>query len=159
MNLQSLAAGAAVVLKERKETISVAESSAGGLISAGLLSVPGASAYYAGGTVIYTKASRKVFLELPMDELKGLKPLTSEMGLFFARSIKQTMGSDWGIAELGVAGPGGTPYSKEVGISVIALAGPEEASEIVITGHDDREKNMFEFSTRAFQLIERTLSA
>ena len=70
MNLQSMAEGAAKLLKERKETISVAESSAGGIISAGLLSVPGASAYYACGTVIYTKASRKIFLELPMDELK-----------------------------------------------------------------------------------------
>ena len=158
MNLQSMAAGAATLLRERKETISVAESSAGGIISAGLLSVPGASAYYAGGTVIYTKASRKIFLELPMDELKGLKPLTGEMALVFARSIQRTMGSTWGIAELGVAGPGGTPYSDEVGISVIALAGPDEVNETVITGHDDREKNMFEFSSRAFQLIERTLA-
>jgi nicotinamide-nucleotide amidase len=79
MKLQSMAQGAAALLKERKETIAVAESSAGGVISAGLLSVPGASAYYAGGTVIYTKASRKVFLDLPMDELTGLKPLTEEM--------------------------------------------------------------------------------
>ena len=140
MNLQSMAEGAAKLLKERKETISVAESSAGGIISAGLLSVPGASAYYAGGTVIYTK------------------PLTGEMALVFARSIQRTMGSTWGIAELGVAGPGGTPYSDEVGISVIALAGPDEVSETVITGHDDREKNMFEFSSRAFQLIERALA-
>ena len=158
MNLQSMAEGAAKLLKERKETISVAESSAGGIISAGLLSVPGASAYYSGGTVIYTKASRKIFLELPMDDLKGLKPLTGEMALVFARSIQRTMGSTWGIAELGVAGPGGTPYSDEVGISVIALAGPDEVSETVITGHDDREKNMFEFSSRAFQLIERALA-
>jgi nicotinamide-nucleotide amidase len=159
MNLQSMAQGAAAQLKDRKETISVAESSAGGIISAGLLSVPGASAYYAGGTVIYTKESRKIFLELPMDELKGLKPLTEEMAMVFARAVRDTMGSDWGIAELGVAGPGGTPYSKEVGISVMALAGPKEASETVITGHDDREKNMFEFSAKAFQLIERTLSS
>ena len=159
MDLQSMAQKASVLLKERKETISVAESSAGGLISAGLLSVPGASAYYAGGTVIYTKESRKVFLDLPMEQLKGLKPLTEEMAMVFARSIRESMGSDWGIAELGVAGPGGTPYSKEVGISVIALAGPTESSETVITGHDDREKNMFEFSDRALQLIERTLAS
>ncbi len=159
MNLQTMAAGAAALLKERKETISVAESSSGGIISAGLLSVPGASSYYAGGTVIYTKASRKVFLELPMDQLKGLKPLTGDMALVFARAIKQALDADWGIAELGVAGPGGTPYSKEVGISVIALAGPDEVSETVITGHDNREQNMFEFSTRAFQLIERTLAS
>ncbi len=158
MNLQIMAEGAAARLKARKETISVAESSAGGIISAGLLSVPGASAYYAGGTVIYTKASRKIFLELNMEELKGLKPLTGEMALFFARAIQRTMNSDWGIAELGVAGPGGTPYSDEVGISVIALAGPSEVSETIITGHDDREKNMFEFSSRAFQLIESTLA-
>jgi PncC family amidohydrolase len=159
MNLQSMAQGAAALLRERKETIAVAESSAGGIISAGLLSVPGASAYYSGGTVIYTKASRKVFLDLPMDELKGLKPLTPEMAMVFAHSIRNSMGSDWGLAELGVAGPGRTPYSEEVGISVIALAGPTDNSEVVVTGHDDREKNMFEFSARALQLIERTLSS
>ena len=159
MKLQSMAQGAAALLKERKETIAVAESSAGGVISAGLLSVPGASAYYAGGTVIYTKGSRKVFLDLPMDELKGLKPLTEEMAMVFARSIRHSMSSDWGLAELGVAGPGTTPYSDEVGISVIALVGPASNSEIVVTGHGDREKNMFEFSARALQLIERTLSS
>jgi len=159
MNLQLMATGAADLLKKQKQTISVAESSAGGLISAGLLSVPGASAYYAGGTVIYTKESRKVFLDLPMDQIKGLKPLTEEMAMVFARSIRESMGATWGIAELGVAGPGGTPYSKEVGISVIALAGPVEASETVITGHDDREKNMFEFAARALQLLERTLGS
>lgn len=147
----------AKMLTERGETIAVAESSTGGLISANLLMVPGASAYYAGGTVIYTKESRKIFLNLPMAKLKGLKPLTEDMAMVFAETVKQDLSADWGLAELGVAGPGGTPYSKEVGISVIALTGPASTSIIVRTGDNDREKNMHRFTEGAFSLIENTL--
>jgi nicotinamide-nucleotide amidase len=149
----------AKMLKARGETIAVAESSAGGLISANLLMVPGASAYYAGGTVIYTKASRKVFLNLPIDRLKGLKPLTEDMAMVFAETIKQDLQATWGLAELGVAGPGGTPYSHEVGISVIALSGPMDASIIVRTGINEREKNMHLFTEEAIGLIETTLAS
>ncbi|MFT5210769.1 MAG: nicotinamide-nucleotide amidase [Flavobacterium sp.] len=149
----------AKMLKARGETIAVAESSTGGLISANLLMVPGASAYYAGGTVIYTKASRKVFLNLPIDRLKGLKPLTEDMAMVFAETIKQDLQATWGLAELGVAGPGGTPYSHEVGISVIALSGPMDASIIVRTGINEREKNMHLFTEEAIGLIETTLAS
>lgn len=157
MSLTTLASPAAERLKARKETIAIAESSTGGLISASLLAVPGASAYFLGGTVIYTRQSRKVFLELPMDELKGVKPLTEEIARIFAEAIRASLDATWGIAELGVAGPSGTPYSSEAGISVIAVAGPIVSSEKVVTGHNDREKNMHQFSERALSLLERTL--
>lgn len=157
MDIDSLRDSVAELLKDRRETIAVAESSTGGLISANLLAVPGASAYYFGGTVIYTKASRKVFLNLPMDKIKNLKPLTEDMAMVFAETIRQDLNATWGLAELGVAGPGITPYSKEAGISVIALAGPLSASTTIRTGHDDREKNMSQFVQGAFHLLISTL--
>jgi len=159
MSLDLVRERVAVLLKERGETVAVAESSTGGLISANLLAVPGASAYFSGGTVIYTRESRKVFLNLPMDKLKGLKPLTEDMAMVFAETIQKDLKATWGIAELGVAGPGATPYSEEVGISVIALAGPKSASVTIRTGREAREENMFEFVLGAFKLLEHTLSS
>ncbi len=146
-----------MLLKDRNETIAVAESSTGGLISASLLAVPGASAYYKGGTVIYTRESRKIFMDLPMDKLKGVKPLTVEIAEIFAESIRQSLGATWGIAELGVAGPSGTPYSDEAGISVFAICGPLVRSQKFVSGHNDREKNMHQFSENALELLQSTL--
>ena len=159
MSLTTIALPAAELLKSRKETIAVAESSTGGLISASLLAVPGASSYYMGGTVIYTRDSRKIFLDLPVDRLKGVKPLTEDIAIIFAETIRDTLGSTWGIAELGVAGPSGTPYSDEAGISVIAVVGPVTASKTIRTGHNEREKNMHEFSDAALALIAETLGS
>ena len=105
MSLTTSAAPSAALLKSRKETVAIAESSTGGLISASLLAVPGASAYFLGGAVIYTRESRRIFMDLPMDKLKGVKPLTEEIARIFAESIRDTMGATWGVAELGVAGP------------------------------------------------------
>lgn len=158
MSLDLIRERVAGLLKKRGETVAVAESSTGGLISVNLLAVPGASAYYSGGVVIYTRESRKIFLNLPMEKLRGLKPLTEEMAMVFAETIRDDLNATWGIAELGVAGPGSTPYSKEVGISVIAIAGPVSDSTTVITGRDNREENMHEFVKGTFELFENVLS-
>ncbi len=147
------------MLVEHNHSVSVAESSTGGLISASLLSVPGASRYFVGGTVIYTIKSRLAFLDLDRERTKKLKPLTEEMALEFARAARAKLETTWGIAELGVAGPGGTPYSDGAGISVIGISGPVNASVTVRTGSDDREENMNVFAERALQLLEQTLSA
>lgn len=146
------------LLKSRGETIAVAESTTGGLISALLLAMPGASGYYLGGTVIYTRESRKVFLEANADQLKGIKPLSEEMAFYFARLARNKLGATWGLAELGIAGPTGSVYGFEAGSSVIALSGPMEAAVTVSTGHADRIRNMEEFADRACQLLADVLS-
>lgn len=144
-------------LTELKHTVSVAESSSGGLIAASLLSVPGASRYFLGGSVIYTIKSRKAFLELDKERTSKLKPLTEEMALEFARAARAKLDSTWGIAELGVAGPGGTPYSDDSGISVIALSGPINTSLTIRTESNEREKNMTLFTEAALRLFDKTL--
>ena len=145
------------VLKERGETIAVAESTTGGLISARLLSVPGASAYFMGGTVIYTRVSRKVFLDASSEKLEGVKPLSEEMATFFARVVREKLGATWGIAEMGLAGPTGSAYGYEAGNSVIAVSGPIEAAVRIDTGHNERARNMEEFTNRALQLLRDVL--
>ena len=157
MGLETSALPVAALLKSRRETVAIAESSTGGLIAASLLAVPGASAYFLGGAVIYTRESRKVFLNLPQEKLKGVKPLTEDMARIFAATVRADLNATWGVAELGVAGPGTTPYSDEVGISVIAVAGPITASETVRTGSDNREENMHQFTEQALLLLKATL--
>jgi PncC family amidohydrolase len=144
-------------LKARGETIAVAESTTGGLISAQLLSMPGASAYFLGGTIIYTRVSRKVFLDASAEKLQGVKPLTKEMAIFFARQVREKLAATWGIAELGIAGPTGSAYGYEAGNSVIAVSGPIEAAVRINTGHNDRVRNMEEFTACACQFLRDVL--
>ena len=145
------------VLKARGETIAVAESTTGGLISARLLSMPGASAYFLGGTMIYSRVSRKVFLDASAEKLHGVKPLTEEMAQFFAKEVREKLKATWGISELGIAGPTGSAYGYEPGNSVIAVSGPIEAAVRINTGHNDRVRNMEEFTDCACQLLRDLL--
>src|SRR4029450_13787885 len=94
-------------LKERKETIAIAESSAGGLISAALVAVPGASAYYLGGGVIYTQASRQGLLRVSDEALAGMRASTEPYALLKARTVREQFGATWGLSETGASGPTG----------------------------------------------------
>ena len=145
------------LLLEREQKVTVAESSTGGLISANLLSVPGASAYYEGGSVVYTLASRRAFLDLDRAKLKTLKPLSEDMVIEFAKSAREKLNTSWAISELGAAGPTGTRYGHAPGISVIGIAGPTTASTTVETHSDNRSENMLAFTEAALQLFESVL--
>lgn len=148
----------ASILTERGQTVSVAESSTGGLISANLLSVPGASSFFVGGSVVYSLRSRRAYLEFDRDRLKGLKPLSEEMVLEFARAARAKLNTTWGIAELGAAGPGPTPYGHAAGTSVIGISGPSELTTLVQTESDDRTENMQAFTHVALTLFTKALS-
>jgi PncC family amidohydrolase len=156
--LDPLARSLATILKDRKETIAVAESSAGGLISAALLSVPGASAYFLGGGVIYTQAARRALLRLPDESVKGIRSSSEPYAVLKARTIRELLGATWGLAETGATGPTGNRYGDAAGHACIAVAGPVERVITLETGHDDREKNMWAFAKRALELLETALS-
>ena len=145
------------LLIDRGDTVSVAESSTGGLISANLLSVPGASAYFQGGSVVYTLASRRAFLDLDCDRVREFKPLTEDMVAEFARAAREKLETTWGIAELGAAGPAGTPYGHGPGVSVIAISGPCSISSTTQTHDDDRNSNMLAFTEAGLLLFRRAL--
>ncbi|MFT7220706.1 MAG: nicotinamide-nucleotide amidase [Candidatus Azotimanducaceae bacterium] len=152
-------ANIAQLLKAAEGTVSVAESSTGGLISANLLSVPGASSYYRGGSVVYTLEARRAFLTLDKDKLKGLKPLTEETVQVFAHAARASLNTTWGIAELGATGPAGTPYGHRPGVSVIGISGPVNATLTVNTGSDNRTENMLAFTEAALKLFQKILSS
>ena len=151
--LAAVALPAAERLVALGQTVAVAESAAGGLISATLLAVAGASKFYAGGIVMYTRQSRKTYLDLDPVALKGLAPLSEAMVMVFAAAARQSLGATWGIAELGAAGPAGTPYGHPAGSCVIGISGPVDMSVRIDTGSADREANMWRFTQEALTLL------
>jgi PncC family amidohydrolase len=155
--LASLAEKVAARLIERKETIAIAESSTGGLISAALLAVPGASAYFIGGAVVYTKASRAALMDITDADMTGLRPSTEPYALLLARRARQKIAATWALSETGATGPSGNRYGDAAGHTCVAVAGPLEKATTLETGSADRQANMDAFSKRALGLLLEVL--
>ncbi len=154
--LSDLGARAGALLKERGETVAVAEGSAGGLVSAALLAVPGASAYYLGGTVIYTAVAHRAFLAGAIETPPDLRGATEGFARYLAEAVAVRVGSTWGLAEAGAAGPPNR-YGDPSGHAWVAVAGPRAVTSHVLTGLDDREANMVAFAEAAVRLLVDTL--
>jgi nicotinamide-nucleotide amidase len=145
-------------LTERGETIAVAESSAGGLISAALLSVPGASAYYRGGFVIYTLDGTKAMLAGATDLDPGERGACEPFARYLAASARAKLGTDWGLSETGAAGPKGNRYGDPAGHAWLGVAGPDgPLAEHLLTGVSDRAANMELFAAAALGLLVSAL--
>ncbi len=153
-NLTTMGQTVGALLKERQHTISVAESSAGGLISAVLVAVPGASAFFLGGSVIYTLEARRLLLNLKDEEFAGVRASTEEYALRMARAVRQLFGTTWGVSETGATGPTGNRYGDAAGHACVAVAGPVERVLTIETRHSGREMNMWMFTATAIELLE-----
>jgi PncC family amidohydrolase len=156
--LDTLAAELGQALKDRKETVAVAESSSGGLISAALLAVPGASAYFLGGAVVYTGKARMVLMDLPREAVAGMRSASEPYALLLARTARERFGATWGISETGAAGPSGNGYGDAPGHTCIAISGPVETAITLETGEADRDANMTAFAAAALDLLKRAVS-
>ncbi|MGN6571084.1 MAG: CinA family protein [Pseudolabrys sp.] len=157
--LLPLAEQIAARLIARKETVAVAESSTGGLVSAALLALPGASAYFVGGAVVYTKAARAGLMGIGDADMAGLRPSTEVYALLLARRARERMGAIWGVAETGATGPTGNRYGDAAGHTCIAVAGPVERAITLETGSADRRANMDAFAKKALELLVEVLSS
>src|SRR5271163_283473 len=156
-DLMEAAQGVAEILKARKQTLAVAESSSGGLISAALLAVPGASAYFLGGAVVYTAKARMSLMGLPREAVAGMRSSSEPYALLLARTARENHGATWGLSETGAAGPTGNPYGDAAGHSCLAVSGPVEMAFTLETGDSDRMANMAAFSRAALELLESAL--
>jgi len=145
-------------LVARHETIAVAESSTGGLISAALLAVPGASAYFLGGAVVYTRGARRILVDIPDDAMKGIRSASEPYAKLLASQIRQRFSTDWGLSETGATGPAGNRYGDAAGHSCMAVAGPESSVITLETGSADRLGNMHVFAATALNLLLQNLS-
>ncbi len=151
-----LAGEIATLLGDRGETVAVAESTTGGLISAALLSVAGASRYYAGGGVVYTLKSRTALAGVPAEQYENYRGTTSDMLSSLAESMRERLGATWCIAESGLAGPT-AGRNAPAGRTLVSVAGPKAASDTLETGSADREANMSAFTTFALRSLRDTI--
>ena len=158
-DLLSMGAPVGAALVAAKQTVAVAESSAGGLVSAALLAVPGASAYFLGGGVIYTRAAREALLRVPDAAMPGVRSSSEPYALIKARAIRDLLGTTWGLAETGAAGPTGNRYGDSAGHACIAVAGPVERALTIETRATDREANMWIFARAALDLLAAAMRA
>lgn len=145
-------------LKERRETIAVAESSTGGLISAALLSVPGASAYFLGGAVVYTRQARSALIGITEADMAGMRAASEPYAALLARRMRERHGATWAISETGATGPSGNRYGDPAGHTCIGLCGPVERTLMLRTGSDNRRDNMRAFATRAMEELLASLA-
>jgi len=149
----------ASLLVARGEKVAVAESSSGGLISAALLWVPGASRYYAGGGVVYTLQSRTALAGVSADEYVNYRGTTPAMLASLADSMRQRLNATWAVAESGLAGPTGGRNGAPAGRTIVSVAGPVTRSDTVETGSSDRGENMVAFTTLALRTLRDAIAA
>ena len=157
--LLPLAARVAELLKSRKETIAVAESSAGGLLAATLLAVPGASAYFLGGAVVYTLKARTLLMSISDADMQGMRSSSEPYAMLLARTQRERFGATWGLAETGASGPTGNRYGDAAGHTCVAVSGAVERVLTLETASNDRVANMRAFTRAALELMESSLAA
>ena len=158
-SLTTLAQDVADRLRARGESVAVAESSAGGLISAALLAVPGASTYFRGGAVVYTAAAKTALTGLEPEQLAEHRLATPEHALLLAHAARERLEATWGIGETGAAGPTGNRYGDSPGYACVAITGPLDWTATAETGSADRSTNMQEFAAAALRLLAQALDA
>ena len=158
-SLLKMAEPVAALLKQRGQTVAVSNSAAGGLVSAALLSVPGASGYYLGGASVYTQTARRGLLRFNDAEAQQRRGSTEEYATLTATTMRNLLDADWAIGVSGAAGPSGNRYGDPAGHVALAVVGPVTATRIVQTGNDEREDNMWAFAQAALDLLYDTVKA
>jgi nicotinamide-nucleotide amidase len=156
-DLISLAETIAVRLKARRESIAIAECTTGGLISAALLALPGASAYFLGGAVVYTRQAKIMLLGLDEATLTQFQSATEPHALLLARGAQVRFAAAWGLGETGATGPTGNRYGNPAGHTCLAVAGTVERTITLETGSAERLHNMHTFAAAALKLLADTI--
>ena len=155
--LVGIAGEVAAKLIARKQTIAVAESSTGGLIAASLLAVPGASAYFLGGAVVYTRDARRILMDISDEAMQGIRSASEPYAKLLAEQVRRRFATDWGLSETGATGPTGNRYGDAAGHSCMAVAGSASSVITLETGSNDRQANMQEFAKTALRLLLKNL--
>lgn len=142
----------------RGESVAVAEATTGGLVSSALLWVAGASRFYAGGGVVYTRNSRIQLAGVPAAEYENYQGTTEALIASLAEAMRTRLGATWCIAESGLAGPTGGRSGAPIGRTTIGVAGPVARTQVVETGVTDRGENMSLFTTLALRYLRDAIA-
>lgn len=156
-DLPPIAAHVAARLIARGERLAVSESSSGGLVSAALLAIPGASAFFIAGAITYTAEARERLLGIGPADMAGLRSASPAYALLLARTLRTRFDVAWGLAETGAAGPSGNRYGDPAGHTCLALSGTTEHQHTLATHHPDRLANMQAFAAAALTLLATVL--
>ena len=156
-DLTSMAGSVAEKLKQSGQKLAVSESSCGGLLSACLVSISGASDYYVGGSVVYTRAAQKGLLDVPDSAMENIRASSEPYALLNARTVREKLDTTWALSETGASGPTGNRYGDSAGHACFAVSGPVERSLTLETGRSDREANMWVFAKAALDLLEQCI--
>lgn len=162
-DILALGARAGALLKERRETVAIGETSAGGLISASLLAVPGASVYFAGGAITYSAKSITGLAGISLEQMRadGIRSSSEPYALLLATEIRARHGDvTWGVSETGAAGPNGNGYGDPSGHTCMAVVGANSrVVRTLRTGSDDRVENMWAFAEATLKLFVEVLES
>jgi nicotinamide-nucleotide amidase len=124
----SLASVVLEQLRQRNQTLAVAESCTGGGLGAALAAVPGASAVFLGGVIAYANAVKQELLAVPPELLAAHGAVSDPVAQAMAEGVRRATGAHWALAVTGIAGPAGGSAEKPVGLVHIAVAGPDGCS-------------------------------
>ncbi|MGQ9887270.1 MAG: CinA family protein [Aggregatilineales bacterium] len=126
---ETLEAQVGEALRARGRTVAVAESCTGGLVLHRLTNIPGSSAYVLGGVVAYANAIKQAVLKVKQGTLIAHGAVSAETALEMATGVRDLFKADYAVSITGIAGPGGGTAEKPVGLTYIALAGPDDRLE------------------------------
>lgn len=148
----------AQLLRACGNDLAVWESSAGGLISAALVAIPGCSAFFAGSAVPYSLRAREALLGMKTEDFDDARPCTEAYALLCARRLRALLGCDWALAETGATGPSPNPYGDAPGRACFAIAGPLERTLGITIEDAGRAENMTVFAATALELMTNVLA-
>jgi nicotinamide-nucleotide amidase len=147
------------LLKEKKKTVSTAESCTGGYISHLLTKVPGSSGYYIGSVISYAYEIKENELGVSHDVITKHGAVSQPVVEQMAKAIRERYKTDYSISASGIAGPGGGTTDKPVGTVWIAVATPEKViSEKFLFGNN-RERNIQKTANAALNLLKKVLES
>jgi len=157
VNKEELEKVIGVILTERKQSLSVAESCTGGMISSKIVSVPGSSNYYAGGVCVYSNLEKIKILNIKEETLKKYGAVSEETAIEMADGVRELMGTDYALSTTGIAGPSGGTDLKPVGLVWIGFSGKEKNYALSFKFGNNREVNIQRASQRALEILRREL--
>ena len=151
-DMRVAAAAAVHRLVERRETLATAESLTGGLVAATIVEIPGVSAVYRGGFVVYATEMKHALTGVPEELLKERGPVDPDVALALAAGARKRCAADWGLATTGVAGPD-PQDGKPVGLVFVAVDGPSGPAVRELKLDGNRTEIRTESVTSALELL------
>lgn len=145
------------ILRERKQTLSVAESCTGGMISSKIVGISGSSDYYAGGVCVYSNLEKIKLLNIKEETLKKYGAVSEQTAKEMAAGVRELMDTDYALSTTGIAGPSGGSELKPVGLVWIGFSDNKKTYALKFNFGDNRAVNIQRASQRALEILRREL--